>query len=387
MQLDIAIVGGGVVGASLARALSGSGLQIALVEPRPVRELPRIGWDTRVYALSPHSLGFLERCNVTRHLVADRIAPIRGMQVRGDDGVAQLEFSAYRSHVLQLAAIIEESNLQQALDITLAGQADLALLRGVGCEGAVWGRDAADLTLSDGTRLTARLVIAADGADSRLRAAAGIEVRSRPYQQKGVVASFKVGNPHRDVAYQWFRADGVLALLPLPGDEVSMVWSAAEDKADALLAMSSTGIANAVEAAAGGVLGPLTLSGKVAAFPLRRMRALRLIASRLALVGDAAHSVHPLAGQGLNLGLADAEALANVLLDRGVETDCGATSLLRRYERGRKEDILAMEYVTDGLQKLFASTLPGVSKLRNAGLGLADRFSPLKRMLVKRALG
>ena len=387
MQVDIAIVGGGVVGASLARALAGSGLQIALIEPRPARELPQAGFDTRVYALSPRSLGFLERCDVTRHLVAERIAPISGMQVRGDDGVAQIEFSAYRSHVLELAAIIEESNLQQALDRTLVGQADLALLRGVGCEGAVWGRDAAALTLSDGTRVSARLVIAADGADSRLRAAGGIEVRARAYQQKGVVASFEVGQPHRHIAHQWFRADGVLALLPLPGDQVSMVWSAAEDKADALLAMTATGMADAVEAAAGGVLGPMTLSGKVAAFPLRRMRASRLIASRLALVGDAAHSVHPLAGQGLNLGLADAEALAGVLHDRGVETDCGATSLLRRYERGRKEDILAMECVTDGLQKLFASTLPGIPKLRNAGLGLADRFSPLKRILVKRALG
>lgn len=387
MQVDIAIVGGGVVGASMARALAGSGLQIALIEPRPARELPQVGFDTRVYALSPHSLGFLERCSVTQHLVAERIAPIRGMQVRGDDGVAKLEFSAYRSHVLELAAIIEESNLQQALERTLAGQADLALLRGLGCEGAVWGRDVVELTLSDGTRVNARLVIAADGADSRLRTSAGIDVRARDYQQKGVVASFKVGNPHRDMAHQWFREDGVLALLPLPGDQVSMVWSAASDKADALLAMSATGIANAVEAAAGGVLGSVTLSGKVAAFPLRRIRALRLIAPRLALVGDAAHSVHPLAGQGLNLGLADAEALADVLLDRGVETDCGATSLLRRYERGRKEDILAMEYVTDGLQKLFASTLPGVPKLRNAGLGLADRFSLIKRILVKRALG
>lgn len=387
MQVDIAIVGGGVVGAALARALAGSGLQIALVEPRPARQLPQTGFDTRVYALNPHSLGFLERCNVMQHLVAERIAPITGMQVRGDDGVAQLEFSAYRSHVLELAAIVEESNLQQALERTLAGQADLALLRGLGCEGAVWGRDTADLTLSDGTLVSARLVIAADGADSRLRSVAGIEVRTRAYHQKGVVASFKIGRMHRGVAHQWFRADGVMALLPLPGDQVSMVWSAAEDKADALLAMSTTAIANAVEAAAGGVLGPMTLSGRVAAFPLRRMRASRLIASRLALVGDAAHSVHPLAGQGLNLGLADAEALAGVLLDRGAETDCGATNLLRRYERGRKEDILAMECVTDGLQKLFSSTLPGVPKLRNAGLALADRFSPLKRILVKRALG
>lgn len=387
MQADIAIVGGGVVGTSLACALAGSGLQVALVEPRPARELPQSGFDTRVYALSPRSLGFLEHCGVTPHLVEARIAPVRGMQVRGDDGVAQLEFSAYRSHVLELAAIVEESNLLQALDRSLAGQADLAVLRGTGCESAVWGDDAVELALSNGSRISARLVIAADGADSRLRAAAGIEVRNMAYRQKGVVANFRIGHPHRDMARQWFREDGVLALLPLPGDQVSMVWSAEQGKADALLAMSPAEIAQAVEAAAGGVLGPMTLSGGVAAFALRRMRARRLIAARLALAGDAAHSVHPLAGQGLNLGLADAQTLAGVLLGRGAESDCGAVSLLRRYERSRKEDILAMECVTDGLQHLFASTLPGVAKLRNAGLGLADRLPPLKRMLVKRALG
>lgn len=387
MQVDIAIVGGGVVGTSLACALAGSGLQIALVEPRPARDLPQSGFDSRVYALSPRSLGFLERCGVTPHLAAERIAPVRGMQVRGDDGVALLEFSAYRSHVLELAAIVEESNLLQALGRRLSGQADLVLLRGMGCETATWGGEAAELTLSDGTRISARLVIAADGADSPLRTAAGIEVRALAYRQQGVVASFRIGHPHRDIARQWFREDGVLALLPLPGDQVSMVWSAAQGQAEALLAMSAAEIAQAVEAAAGGAFGPMTLNGKVAAFGLRRMRARRLIAPRLALVGDAAHSVHPLAGQGLNLGLADAQTLAGVLLGRGAESDCGATSLLRRYERGRREDILAMECVTDGLQKLFASTLPGVPKLRNAGLGLADRFPLLKRMLVKRALG
>lgn len=387
MQADIAIVGGGVVGTSLACALAGSGLQVALVEPRPARELPRVGFDTRVYALSPRSLGFLERCGVTPHLIPDRIAPVRGMQVSGDDGIAQLKFSAYRSHVLELAAIVEESNLLQALDRRLAGQADLAVMRGTGCESAAWGEDAAELALSDGSRISARLVVAADGADSRLRAAAGIDVRIMAYRQKGVVANFRTAHPHRDIARQWFREDGVLALLPLPGEQVSMVWSAEQDRADALLALSAAELAQAVEAAAGGALGPMTLNGKVAAFALRRMRARRLIAPRLALAGDAAHSVHPLAGQGLNLGLADAQALAGVLLGRGVEDDCGAGSLLRRYERSRKEDILAMECVTDGLQKLFASTLPGIPKLRNAGLGLADRIPPLKRILVKRALG
>jgi 2-polyprenylphenol 6-hydroxylase len=387
MQVDIAIVGGGVVGGSLARALAGSGLQLALIEPRAARDLPKSGFDTRVYALNPRSLRFLDGCGVMQRLAAERIAPIREMHITGDDGSAHLEFNAYRSHVLELAAIVEESNLQQALDRALADQADLSLRRGLVCDRVDWSGSCAGLTLSDGSSLGARLVIAADGAESKLRSAAAIETRIREYRQKGVVANFRIGKAHRDVAHQWFRQDGVLALLPLPGDQVSMVWSAAEDKAATLLAMSADELARAVESAADRALGAMELSGTVAAFALRRMRAKRLIAPRLALVGDAAHNVHPLAGQGLNLGLADAEALAGILLDRGMEADAGVTSLLRRYERGRREDILAMECVTDGLQKLFTSTLPGVATLRNAGLGVADRISPLKRILVKRALG
>jgi ubiquinone biosynthesis UbiH/UbiF/VisC/COQ6 family hydroxylase len=387
MTLDIAIVGGGLVGGSFACALAGSGLRAAVVEPRRPAAPPPSGFDARVYALSRRSRDFLESCGVWRYLEADRIAPVRGMQVHGDGGEARLEFDAYRSGLPELAAIVEESNLHQAIARALADRDDVQVAAGVGCDSVEWRDDFARVTLTDGSRIEARLVVAADGAESKVRAAAGIGARQHDYRQQGVVAHFAAGRPHGDIARQWFREDGVLALLPLPRGQVSMVWSTDNARADALLALDPAELSTRVAQAAAHCLGELRATGPARAFPLRRMRAESLVGPRLALVGDAAHNVHPLAGQGLNLGFADAEVLADVLRDRGARRDCGARGLLRAYERARKEDILAMEYVTDGLQALFASRLPGVAMLRNAGLALTDRLPPLKRYLVKRALG
>jgi ubiquinone biosynthesis UbiH/UbiF/VisC/COQ6 family hydroxylase len=386
MNVDVAIVGGGPVGSSLARALAPSGLSLVLVEARMPRPLPAAGFDQRVYALNGHSRRFLERCGVWERLSPDRIAPVREMQVFGDD-LSKIEFSAYRSGVAELAVIVEEANLQQALQSALKAQANLALFAGVECVGAQWGDTHATLSLSDGRQIEAPLVVAADGADSALRSAAGIAARVHEYGQTGVVANFRIERAHRDTAYQWFLHTGVLALLPLPGNHVSMVWSATDADARDLLAAGAEQLADRVEQASSGMFGKLQPVSPAAGFPLRRMRATRLIAPRLALIGDTAHNVHPLAGQGLNLGFGDVQALAAVLAARGMENDIGAVSLLRRFERARREDLLAMETVTDGLQALFDSNLPGVKRLRNAGLRLANRISPLKRLLVKRALG
>jgi 2-octaprenylphenol hydroxylase len=386
MNVDVAIVGGGPVGGSLARALAPTGLSVALVEPRSPRPLPATGFDQRVYALNGHSRRFLERCEIWQRLLPQRITPVREMRVFGDDA-SKIEFSAYRSGVPELAAIVEETNIQQALQSALSAQANLTLLTGLEFVSARWDEAGATLLLSNGKQIGARLVVAADGAESALRSAAGIATRIQEYGQTGVVANFLAERAHRDTAYQWFLSKGVLALLPLPGNHVSMVWSAADAHAQDLLGAGADELAKMVEQASSGTLGRLQSISTAAAFPLRRMRASRLISARLALVGDTAHNVHPLAGQGLNLGFGDAQALAAVLAARGMESDCGAVSLLRRFERSRREDLLAMEAVTNGLHVLFESNLPGVKRLRNAGLRLANRISPFKRLLVKRALG
>ena len=386
MNVDVAVVGAGPVGGSFARALAPTGLSVALVEPRAARALPSSGFDQRIYALNRHSRRFLDRCEIWQWLSPERVAPVREMRVFGDDA-SRIEFSAYRSGVPELASIVEETNLQQALHSALSTQANLTLLTGLECTSARWNDALATLSLSDGRQIEARLVVAADGAQSPLRTAAGIATQIREYAQTGVVANFRAERAHRDTAYQWFSAHGVLALLPLPGNQVSMVWSAPDAHAKVLLAAAAEELAQMVEQASSGALGQLHPVSAAVGFPLRRMRAERLIGPRLALIGDTAHNVHPLAGQGLNLGFGDAQALAAVLAGRGMESDSGAVSLLRRFERSRREDLLAMEVVTDGLQVLFESNLPGIRRLRNAGLRLTNRFSPLKRLLVKRALG
>ncbi len=229
--------------------------------------------------------------------------------------------------------------------------------------------------------------MAADGADSWTRAAAGIDVSFKPYEQHGVVANFATERPHREVACQWFRDDGVLAYLPLPGNLISIVWSTPADHAAELLALSPELFCDRVADAGGRRLGALSLVTPPAGFPLRLMRAPRMVAPRLALIGDAAHAIHPLSGHGINLGYQDARVLAETLMALPAHIDCGDLNWLRRFERARKEEVVALQSVTDGLQRLFS--LPGqpFSLLRNAGLNFTHRLPVVKDLLVRYAMG
>jgi ubiquinone biosynthesis UbiH/UbiF/VisC/COQ6 family hydroxylase len=246
--------------------------------------------------------------------------------------------------------------------------------------------DRAVLQLADGTTLAARLIVGADGAESRIRAQAGIAATTGDYRQLGLVANFRCEKPHRGTAYQWFLRDGVLALLPLPDNRVSMVWSAAQERARSLLGLAAGALAAEVEAASRGTLGALQLFTPAAAYPLRLQRVPQFTKPRLALVGDAAHNVHPLAGQGVNLGFRDARVLADVLLDRGPQRDCGDHALLRRYERARKEDVASLQLATDGLQKLFNNDAVFLARARNLGLNLVNRQPLVKSLLVQHAI-
>jgi len=388
MLFDLVIVGAGLVGSSLALALRGTGLSVAVVEPRAPAPLPGDGgWDVRVYAISPGSAAFLETGGAWGRLDRERVCPVTGMEVFGDNGRSRLHFSAYDAGIPELAFILESRHLQAAIWEALEAREDVALFCPARCADLEIGPASASLRLEDGRTLQARLVVGADGADSWVRVQAGITAMPRPYAQMGVVANFSASVPHGGIARQWFREDGVLALLPLPGDRVSMVWSAWDEKARELLALEPGALCAAVEAASQGAPGALTLLTPPAAFPLRLLRPETCIGPRLALIGDAAHNVHPLAGQGVNLGFGDARELAAVLRGRGVQPDCGHRSLLRRYERSRREDVLAMQFTTDGLQKLFNNRYPGLRELRNWGLGLTDRLGPVKNLLTRTALG
>jgi ubiquinone biosynthesis UbiH/UbiF/VisC/COQ6 family hydroxylase len=282
---------------------------------------------------------------------------------------------------------VENRLLLGALWRSLTAQVGLTVFAPASGASVSWERDAAHLTLEDGRRLHVRLLVAADGADSWLRAQGGITAQVRPYGQVAVVANFACEHAHRGTAFQWFRGGGVLALLPLPGNRTSMVWSMAEREAADVMALAPAQLCTRVLEAAGAALGGFELITPPAAFPLRLVKVERLVGPRLALVGDAAHNVHPLAGQGVNLGFQDARELAQVLHQRGACGDTGEPRLLRRYERARREDVLAMSLVTHGLQQLFASERPALSWLRNRGLSLVDRAAPLKKLLVRHALG
>jgi len=386
MDFDVVIVGAGLVGASLAVALGQRKLAIALVEPSPPGAVTP-DWDSRIYAISPASQAFLASLGVWQALDARRVQPVERMAVFGDRPGARLDFSAYQSGVATLAHIAEGARIARALwdaATSLAGVRTFAPAR---CERLAIEERRAVLALAGGETLRAPLVVGADGAQSWVRRTAGLTARAASYGQLGVVANFALERPHRATAFQWFRTDGVLAYLPLPGERMSIVWSTAADHARELLALAAGAFAARVAAAGEAALGGLALITPPQAFPLQRLVAERTVAPRVALIGDAAHVVHPLAGQGVNLGFGDAQALAEVLLAREPVRDCGDRLLLRRYERSRAGAILAMRTATDGLAMLFG--LPGATaaQIRNAGLNLTDRLVVLKNLLVRHAIG
>jgi len=379
VQPDLIIVGGGAVGASLARAARG--LRVALVaqERRVPRAAAAGAFDARVYALSPGNVAFLRQIGAWDALPRERLCPVRAMRVFGDDGASCIEFDAYRVGVPELAWIVEDTALQDAL---WHGQeplvAELKEIR-VSAEHVA-------ATLHDGRSLEARLLVGADGANSFVRQAAGIAASQSDYGQSAVVANFHCERPHENVAWQWFQGGPVLALLPLPGDQVSMVWSLPSAEAARVAALGAKALGREVEAASHGRLGALRTACAPRSYPLRRLGARRLVAPRIALAGDAGHVIHPLAGQGLNLGLQDARALAAVLAAREPGRDPGDERLLRRYERSRAEPILGMDAMVDGLFALFAGRHPLAFRLRNAGLNLVDRFAVLKNVLMRHAM-
>lgn len=383
-HFDLIIVGGGLAGASLAVALRDTRLRIALVE----NQLPSRpdGWDARIYAVSPANVRFLEAIGAWKHLDSSRMAPVRGMRIFGDGG-GQLQFSAFDTGVSELAWVLESSSMACELWESAKRQSNLSLFCPARPSQLEFRHDAGVLRLSDGSMLSARLLVAADGRDSWVRQAAGLLAVNAPYGEKGVVANFVAEKPHRNNAYQWFRDDGVLAYLPLPDNRISIVWSTPDVHADELCGLSPAVLCERVAEAGDYCLGQLELLAPAMAFPLRLMRVPKTVAPRLALIGDAAHGIHPLSGHGINLGFQDAGALAALLAGAQPWHDIGDERLLRRYQRARREEILLLQTATDGLHRLFRASPPGLRALRNLGLDLTDNLPIMKNALARYALG
>ncbi len=383
-EFDLIIVGGGLAGASLAVALRDAKLSVALVEQRPPQR--SVGWDARIYAISPANAVFLDRIGAWKHLDRERMSRIAAMQVFGDTG-ARLDFSAYESGVDELGWILESSLMACEFWEALKRQGNLALFCPAAPAALAFTPDAAALTLADGQSLSARLIIAADGRDSWVREQAGLAAWNTPYGEQGVVANFACERSHRQTAFQWFRDDGVLAWLPLPGDRFSMVWSTPDAHAETLCGLPAEALCERVAAAGKHRLGHLELLTPAAAFPLRLMRVPQTVAPRLALIGDAAHGIHPLSGHGINLGFQDAAELSAQLKAAPAWRDIGELRFLERYQRARKEETLLLQGGTDALRRLFAADLPGLPHVRNIGLGLTNRLPLVKSALVRYALG
>jgi len=395
VKYDVAIIGAGLCGMSLAVALAGAGRRVAVVDARAARPAGRLDagalFDTRIYAISPASANWLAQSRVWGSLDSARVAPVYDMQISGDDArmsAAGLSLSAYRSGIAELCTIVEESELARGLDNAARFAPNLDILRPLSALRLRFEDAAAGIELADGGRIEADLIVGADGGGSWARVEAGIAVDTIDYGQTAIVANFDCAKPHRNRAAQWFRQEedgssGILAYLPLPGDRISIVWSVAASRAAHLMALDELAFAVQVEEAGMHALGALSPAGSRATFALRNQRARRLVAPRFALVGDAAHVLHPLAGQGLNLGFGDcAELFRRVTGAR----DCGDFSALRAYERARKAAIADMHALTHGLARLFAARHPAARGLRNIGLNLVGRAPVLSELLVRSAI-
>lgn len=383
-MFDVLIVGGGLAGLSLACALRDTRLKIALLESSPPQ--PSAGWDARVYAISPANAEFLQAIGVWKHLDGERISPIAAMKIVGDSG-AKLDFSAYETGVAELGWVLESSLMACELWENVKRQANLTLLCPAAPNAIKMGEKSVELSLAEGQSLSTKLLVGADGGDSWVRGATGLQAIATPYGEMGLVANFECEHPHRGIARQWFRDDGVLAWLPLPGNRISVVWSTPDVHAGELLALPAEALALRVASAGGDVLGSLKLLTPASAFSLRLLRVPQTIGSRVALLGDAAHGIHPLSGHGINLGYQDAKALAALLAATPEWQDVGSERLLQRYQRARREETLLVQYTTHTIRRLFRETLPGMRPLRNLGLGLTNALPVVKNALVRYALG
>lgn len=394
---DILVVGGGPAGQAATLALADSGASVMLLDaapaPAPASAPVRMpdaaaqARDLRVFALSPASIRLLRAVGAWPLVQPERACAYRRMRVWTDDPAHGLHFDAASLGWPALGHIVEHTQLQQSLARAIA-QRGLRVRHDARVAELAADGDGIEALLSNGERLRARLIVAADGAGSALRGMAGIETRGVEYGQSGLVANVRTVVAHGDTAWQRFVSTGPLAFLPLPDGGCSIVWSLPDDEARRLQAAPQERFESELALAAGGVLGRVRLESVRVLFPLRRQLAQRYHAGRVVLVGDAAHVVHPLAGQGLNLGLLDVAALADVLGDAGSRrADPGADAFLERYARWRQGDNLLAAHAFEAIDRLYRASAAPVHLLRDLGQRLIDRMPPVKRAFVLHASG
>ncbi|MBU3547672.1 FAD-dependent monooxygenase [Polynucleobacter sp. P1-05-14] len=398
--VDIVVVGGGITGKACALGLAQLGLQTIEIAPdlgQNVASPQGTQWGQRIYAFSPSTQKLLAHLHIWDAIDHSRLQAVRDMRIYGDRGEKSdhLHLSAFEAGTPQLAWIGEANLIEHTIDQASRFQNKLERINDV-VERIQVDADGSILHLKNGGRIRAQLVIAADGANSPIRNQLGISASEESYSQSAVVANWLCDYPHLETAFQWFLPGGdIVAMLPLPGKQVSMVWSTSPEHAADLLKLDQVQWLDQFSSIANGAiakqLGELTLNSVPAAFPLRKIRAKRFIgpdsSPKVILIGDAAHVMHPLAGQGLNLGLRDVAVLLNILGKRESFRSPSDLVLLRRYERQRQGDTSALLWVTDKLKKLFSASSSTERQLRNWGLGLVNKSHFIKQRLIERALG
>ncbi len=386
IDYDIVIVGGGLVGSSLACALADTSLSILVVESAAAQPEPSSEYDIRVSAITSASRNFFQSIGVWQAMRDRRMGEVREMKILDAEGSGSLHLDSADIAESSLAHIIENSVIRRALFDRLQTLANVRYLDNSRIEQVGSEEQFIQLLLNGTESITTRLVVGADGARSAVRDWAEIPVSGWPFDQTAIVATVKTELAHQSVAYQRFLSTGPLAFLPLDDPNTSsIVWSADTELAKQLIALPENEFIKKLEVAFDNQLGDVIEISERASFPLALMHAEHTVHHRLVLVGDAAHRVHPLAGQGLNLGLADVAALAEVLLN--ADQDAGSSRLLRRYERWRAGDTRFMVALMDVFKRLFGDRQPIVQGVRNFGMDLIDSNKLLKQLLVLFASG
>jgi 2-octaprenylphenol hydroxylase len=388
-KTDIVVVGGGLVGAVFACAAAQQGFTVTLLDiARPDFSSLDHEADIRVSAVTRASQKILESIGAWSFISPQRCSPYSDMHVWDATGDGVIHFDSADLGEPDLGHIIENGIMLQALYKVIQQQAEITVVAPIKVTAIHQTPDVIEVCCEDGSRYSAALLVGADGARSAIRELAGITTRGWAYDQTAVVATLTTEKPHQHTAWQRFMPSGPLAFLPMADGKSSIVWSTSPEHAGQLLALDDAAFCHAVGEAFAHRLGKITACSKRASFPLRMQHANAYVKPRLALIGDAAHTIHPLAGQGVNLGFADAASLLDVLADaRKAGKDSGEFAVLRRYERWRKGQNVSMMASMDGFKRLFSNDSAVLGRLRNAGFNLMNKTTPIKNRIMRQAMG
>jgi 2-polyprenylphenol 6-hydroxylase len=384
LNTEIVIVGAGLVGLTAAIAFAQQGRKVVLIDAKAPVQSKLLEWDARIYALTERTITWLKGLGIWAYVDSSRVNAIQSMQLWSQQSEQALTLDADDAHLSQMGCILENQNLLYACWQRL-NALDVELITEVTCKSIDYAEHSIGVSLTDDNQIVAQLLLAADSSNSWVRQQAQIEVKFKAFNQVAVVANFEAEFNHGNIARQWFAAHETLALLPLPQNIVSMVWSLPTAQAEDVLALASDELAGQVEQRSHAALGHLKLLNHALGFSLNQQTAQKFVVDRLVFIGDAAHQVHPMAGQGVNLGFADVMKLSELTTKLHKLQDIGDISFLRKYERARKLEVLQMNGLTSGLDSLFAVERLPVPKLAAWGMQWLNQQAYIKKQLVKQA--